>query len=180
MKKIFGILFLFIIINAQGQVKKVSLLASGLTCSMCSNAINKALKKIDYIESVKADIKNSSFDITFKPGAKVRFDDLKNKVEDAGFSVANMTASVEFDNASVANDEHITIDGMVFHFLNVKEQVLSGPTIIKVMDKGFVTAKQYKQNGKFTKMECYKTGSAASCCIKTGLTPGTRIYHVSI
>lgn len=162
------------------SVKKASLQASGLTCSMCSNAINKALQKIEYIETVKANIQNSSFDITFKPGAKVNFDDLKKKVEGAGFSVASLSASVYFDNAVVKNDAHITVDGMALHFLNIKEQVLSGTRDVKIIDKGFVSAKDYKKNGKYTTMECYKTGTAGSCCSKSGLAAGTRIYHVHI
>ena len=180
MKKIFSVLFLFTILHVQGQVKKVTLQASGLTCSMCSNSINKALKTIDYVDKVMANIKNSSFDITFKPAAKVNFDDLKMKVEDAGFSVAGLTAMVDFENASITNDEHVNVDGMVFHFLNVKDQTLSGTQAIKVIDKGFVSAKDYKKNGKYTKMECYKTGTASSCCTKAGLAAGTRIYHVTI
>jgi len=180
MKKIFSILFLCAMMQTQAQVKKVTLQASGLTCSMCSNSINKALKTVDYVEKVMANIQSSSFEITFKPGAKVNFDDLKKKVEDAGFSVASLTATVDFENASVANDEHINMGGMIFHFLNVKEQTLEGTKIIKVIDKGYVSAKDYKKNGKYTKMECYKTGTAGSCCTKGGLAAGTRIYHVTI
>ncbi len=168
-------------LNAQ-SVKKATLQASGLTCSMCSNSINKALRTIDYIESVRANIQTSSFDITFKPGAKVKFDDLKMKVEDAGFSVAALSANVEFANASVSNDEHLTVDGMVFHFLNVKDQVLTGNKTIRILDKGFVSSKEFKKNEKFTKKECYKTGTsgAGNCCAKDGIATGTRIYHVTI
>ncbi|MEP7165755.1 MAG: heavy-metal-associated domain-containing protein [Ferruginibacter sp.] len=182
MKKIFSVLFLFVMVQVQGQVKNVMLQASGLTCSMCSNSINKALKTIDYIQSVRANIQTSSFNITFKEGAKVNFDDLKMKVEDAGFSVANLTATINFDNAAIANDEHLDINGMIFHFMNVKEQVLSGSKSIRILDKGYVTMKEYKKNEKFTKKECYKTGTAGtgSCCSKSGLAAGTRIYHVTI
>ncbi|CAN5888881.1 hypothetical protein BH11BAC4_BH11BAC4_03050 [soil metagenome] len=179
-KKIFSILFLFVAMHTQAQVKKVTLQASGLTCSMCSNAINKALKTIDYVDKVMANIQTSSFDITFKPGAKVNFDDLKMKVEGAGFTVANLAAVVDFQNAAVANDDHINIGGMVFHFLNVKDQVLSGTKTVRVLDKGFVSAKDYKKNSRYTSMECYKTGTAGNCCVKAGLTAGTRIYHVTI
>lgn len=172
----FGNLF----ISQAQSIKKVSLQASGLTCSMCSNAINKALKTIDYIENVRSNIKTSTFDITLKPGAKLKLDDLKNKVEDAGFSVASLVVSVDFNNTSIANDEHINVDEMVFHFLNVKNQVLNGATDIKVIDKGYVSAKDYKKNGKYTKMECYKTGKVSSCCSKASSVVGARVYHVSI
>ena len=182
MKKIFSVLLVFVMSHAQAQVKHATLQASGLTCSMCSNSINKALKTIDYIESIRANIQTSSFSISFKEGAKVNFDDLKMKVEDAGFSVANLTATVNFDNASIANDEHLNVDGMVFHFLNIQEQVLTGTKTIRILDKGYVTTKEFKKNEKFTKKECYKTGTAgsSSCCSKEGIVAGTRIYHVTI
>ena len=95
--------------RTQAQVNKVQLQASGLTCSMCSNAINKSLKTIDYIDKVMANIKTSTFEISFKPGAKINFDQLKKKVEDAGFSVANMKAMVNFENVKVEKDEQILV-----------------------------------------------------------------------
>ena len=53
----------------EAQIIKVSLQASGLTCSMCSNAINKSLKTIDFVDRVPADITTYSFEISFKPVA---------------------------------------------------------------------------------------------------------------
>jgi copper chaperone CopZ len=67
MKRLFLIAILFSInFCANAQINKVSIQASGLTCSMCSNAINKALKSIDYVDHVIANIKNSTFEIYFK------------------------------------------------------------------------------------------------------------------
>ncbi|RYY10302.1 MAG: copper chaperone, partial [Chitinophagaceae bacterium] len=67
MKKIMLIITLAVSVIANAQVTGVSLKASGLTCSMCSNAINKALKKLDFVEKVDSDIKTYSFEISFKP-----------------------------------------------------------------------------------------------------------------
>jgi len=171
---------LFFITTSNAQITKATLQASGLTCSMCSNAINQSLKSLDFIEKVQANIKNSSFDITFKPGSKVDIDQLKENVEDAGFFVASLTANVLFNNESVANDSHVDVDGTVFHFLNISNQTMNGEKTIKILDKGYVTAKVFKQNSKYTTMECYKTGKASACCSKGGLTEGTRIYHVTM
>ena len=52
MKKILIAFALLFFIKTEAQVTKVSLQASGLTCSMCSNAINKALKSLDIVENV--------------------------------------------------------------------------------------------------------------------------------
>ena len=165
---------------AGAQVKKVSLQASGLTCSMCSNAINKALKSLDFVDHVDANIKNSTFDISIKPDREVDFDLIKKKVEDAGFFVADFYATIHFSDAKAVNDQHLVVSNHTYHFLNIKDQLLDGDKTIRFLDKGFVSAKEFKKNNAFTKMECYKTGMAAECCKKDGLANGTRIFHVTI
>ena len=71
-------------------IKKVALVASGLTCSMCSKAIFKALTKLDFVEEVKVDIEQSKFILTFKSGKIVAIDQIKSAVADAGFSVQSL------------------------------------------------------------------------------------------
>ena len=180
MKTLFSVLIIFLSISVSAQVSQVTLQASGLTCSMCNNAISKALKTLPFAQSVTSDISSASFDISVKPGSKVNFDDIKKKVEGAGFSVSSMKAVVHFDDQKIVNDGHINAGGMAFHFLNVKDQTLNGDKTLQVLDKGFVSAKTFAKNAVYTKMECYKTGVAGSCCAKDNLAAGTRIYHVTI
>ena len=180
MKKIFFILAIVVAVSTQAQVTKVSLQASGLTCSMCSNSINKSLQTLDYVEKVMSDIKTSTFNITFKPGAAVNFDQLKKKVEDAGFFVANLKATILFNDLIIEKDNHYNVAGLTLHFLNAGGQTLSGEQTVQVVDKGYVSAKAFKKNQLFTQMECYKTGVAGSCCSKEGLAKGSRIFHVTI
>ncbi len=175
---IISLLFCSASINA--QVKKVSLQASGLTCSMCSNAIYKALQTVDFVDKVDANINNSTFVITFKPNAVVDFDVLKNKVEGAGFFVANFWATIHFTDLKIKNDEPVQAIGKNLMFLNVTNQQLNGDKTIKFLDKGYVSAKEYKKNSSLTSKECYKTGVADATCIQSGIAKGTRIYHVTI
>jgi copper chaperone CopZ len=72
------------------EIKKVSLVASGLTCSMCSKAIFKALTKLDFVEEVKVDIEKSMYVMTFKAGKKADIDLIKLAVTDAGFGVQSL------------------------------------------------------------------------------------------
>lgn len=72
------------------EIKKVSIVASGLTCSMCSKAIFKALTKLDFVEEVKVDIEKSMYIMTFKTGKKVDIDQIKLAVTDAGFGVQSL------------------------------------------------------------------------------------------
>lgn len=170
MKSIVLALAIICSFNATAQVTKINLQASGLTCSMCSNSINKALKTIPYVDKVIANIKTSTFEISFKPGAKINFDDFKAKVEGAGFSVAKLNATMDFKNQQVKNDTHIDFQGLNLHFLNVKNQLLNGSYNVQLLDKGYVSAKEFKKNAAYTSMTCYKTGEMA----------GERMYHVTI
>lgn len=133
-------------VNAQSQVSKVNLQASGLTCSMCSNSINKALKTLDFVDKIDANIKTSTFEISFKPGANVDFDKLKKKVEDAGFSVAKFVATIRFNNIKVKPNEPVSVGNKTFQFVSVKENLLNGDKQVKIIDKGFVPSKEYKKN----------------------------------
>ena len=164
----------------RAQFTNASLQASGLTCSMCNNAIYKALKALPFVGSVESDIKHSSFGIIFKENAPVDIDAMKNAVENAGFSVASFTLTGSFDHVSIGNDKHVVIDGRHFHFLKVNDQVLNGPQTITVVDKDFLTARDFKKFSAATKMTCIQTGKAGPSCEKEGLSGNTRIYHVTI
>ncbi|MDB5203796.1 MAG: Heavy metal transport/detoxification protein [Ferruginibacter sp.] len=180
MKSLLVAFALFISVTSNAQVTRVNLQASGLTCSMCSNAINTALKTLDYVDKVYANIKTSSFDLSFKPGARVDFDEIKKKVEDAGFSIAKMQATVQFNNQAIQKDAHVSTNGMLLHFVNASNKTLNGTQTLQIVDKGYVSAKAFKKNQLTTTMDCYKTGVAGSCCTKTGVSAGARVYHVTI
>ena len=146
MKTIFLLVAIALSTMAHAQVKSVSLQASGLTCSMCSNAINKALKTLDFVEKVNADIKSYTFEIFFKSNSAVDFDLIRKSVEKAGFSVCAFSAIIHFDDVSVQLNQPVIIQNKTLVFLNIKKLVLSGDKQIKVVDKDFISAKEYKKN----------------------------------
>ncbi len=166
--------------NASAQIKQVTIQASGLTCSLCSNAINKALHKLDFVADVEPNIQESTFEINFKNGSSVNFDLLKKKVEDAGFFVAKMWVDMNIPETMVENDSHIEANGLMLHFLNVGSKTLKGDVKLRLLDKGFVSSKEYKKNARFTSMDCYKTGVMGPCCKNKKDKEYTRIYHVTI
>lgn len=181
MKKIFiATIILCCAIASHAQFSKATIQASGLTCAMCSRAIDNSLKQLPFVESVQPDIKNSAFTIVFRKNETADIDQLKKAVEDAGFFVAKFTITGQFENVSIKNDEHVAINGKEYHFLNVQDQVLNGEKNLVVVDKSFVTAAAFKKYNASTAMQCIKTGKAGGCCEKAGLSAGTRIYHVTI
>lgn len=160
MKKLLLSIAIAASVIANAQVRTVSLQASGLTCSMCSNAINKALKKLDFVLTVDADIKTYTFEISFKQNSIIDFDLIKKKVESAGFTVCAFYANLHFNNVQVNAGEPIVIQDKIFLFVNTKNQLLSGDKQVKIMDKGFVSAKEYKRNNY--------------------MVPSPQTYHVSL
>lgn len=166
--------------NAQ-QYKKASLQAAGLTCAMCSNATFKSLKTLPFVDKIDTDLNNTTFVLHFKPGSAVNLDQLKSKVENAGFSVAKLTVTASFNKVKVENDAHINFAGNTLHFMNVKPQVLEGDKDITVIDKDFIPAKSFKSYSAKTTMPCYKTGVMADCCKPAqGAAAEKRVYHVTI
>jgi copper chaperone CopZ len=181
MKKLLLVIAIgFFMLPASAQFSKAVLQATGLTCAMCSNAINKALQKIPFVESVKSDIKNSAFSITFKPGTDVDPDALKEAVEDAGFAIGSLKLTGNFTDLKVEKDQHIKIGKENFHFVGSGPERLNGEQSLTVVDKHFVTEKQYKKYSTATKMNCMQTGKAGACCKKDGITENERIFHFII
>lgn len=171
---------LFISASTQAQFKSATLQAAGLTCAMCAKAINESLKELSFVESVKPEIKTSQFVIQFKSGSTVDPDAVKKAVEDAGFSIAKLRLSGNFDNVKLEKDAHVSIEGKTFHFINAGSQTLSGEKTITVVDKSFVTAKDFKKYAAATTMACVQTGKAAACCAKEKVAANSRVYHVVI
>lgn len=181
MKTIYALILIFIFtINAQAQFTKVSLQASGLTCSMCSKAVMNSLKKVGFVDKVDVDIKNQQYNLSLRKGSAINFDALKKAVEDAGFSVASFKVSAVVNNIKAIKESHIQIGNQYFHFLNAANQSLNGAVTFSIVDKQFVTDKQFKKYSAASKMECVQTGRTAKCCTSDNLPSNTRVYHAVI
>jgi copper chaperone CopZ len=181
MKKIFivaAVLLSSIFANAQFQT--ASLTAAGLTCAMCTKAIYNSLEKIPSVEKVDVDIKSSQFLVTFKKGSAVDPDQLQKAVEDAGFSVSRFKITGVFNHIPISNDMHVQIGGKAFHFINTPEKVLDGTQTLTMVDKNYVTAREFKKVTGSTNHPCVETGKAESCCVKMGSSHNERIYHVML
>jgi copper chaperone CopZ len=143
-------LFLFITTGfsfvTYAQVTKVSLQASGLTCSMCSNSVYKSLKTIGFIDKIDANIKTSTFEITFRPADHIDFDILKVKVEDAGYAVAKFVATIQCRDVKVEGNEPVRIGNVMLQFVNLKEKSLNGEKKVRIVSKGFIPSREYKKN----------------------------------
>jgi len=180
MKSLLMLFAFFIGMQANAQFSKASLQASGLTCSMCSKAVKAALEEITFVEKVQVDIKNQQYNLTFKSGAAVSFDALSKAVEDAGFSVASLKVTADVNNVTLEKDTHLQIGDQYFHFLNSAGKQLNGVTTFSIVDKSFVSAKEFKKWSSASKLACVQTGKVSACCTKENVADQARVYHVVI
>jgi len=68
-----------------------SLRVDGLACPFCAYGIEKKLKRTEGVESVDIDLKNGLVVVRTTAGRVFTEDQLRQLVEDAGFSMKSMT-----------------------------------------------------------------------------------------
>ena len=93
-KTIFTIFFLSIIFSAEysySQLTKATIGVDGFTCSLCTKGVEGQFESLDFVKSVKADLKNTLFVLTFKSKPAINIKDLNSAVTDGGFSVRNIS-----------------------------------------------------------------------------------------
>jgi copper chaperone CopZ len=151
------------------QVSKAEMQVSGLTCSMCQLATQKAVKTLDFVADIQPDLNNTNFVITFKKDKTVNPDLLAKKVKGAGFSVSKLVLTYTFSDLKIENGSTFTYGGAQFSFLNVAAKTLDGATKITLLDKDFVSAGTYKQ-----------LASKGGESYRTGKMGNIRNYHVGL
>lgn len=162
------ILLLVTATTVQAQITKAELTATGLTCSMCSKATYKQLASIPEVEKVETDLNKTAFILYFKEGSTINVNSLKKKVEDAGFSVGQLIVTMKLNNQKAENNASFTQDNISYTFMNSTPKLLSGEVKVKILDKGFVTEKEYKQLVKLAKQyPTYTVATANTYHIKT-------------
>lgn len=138
MKKIFLILALLIGGSTlKAQVTKLTIGVDGFTCSLCAKGIEEQFRSLDFVKSVKTDLKNTLFVLSLKSNPSVNVSQIRDAVIDGGFTVRDIGME---GKGTVRNNG----SGFVFTSPNtpdiqlndVKENISDGD---KVQIKGKVT-----------------------------------------
>ena len=172
-----AIILMLLTLDTFANFTEAKVKVTGITCSMCSNSVNKALTSLKFAEKVDVDLEKAIFTITFKAGETVIIDDIKSKIEGAGFSVGELIASFKFSNLEVTNDFHYAYENNTYHFVNIKNQKLNDIVYVRFVDKGLTSQKEYKKYVGLTSYKCIKTGKPENCCQNAS---AKRIYHITI
>ncbi|MFV8342923.1 heavy-metal-associated domain-containing protein [Flavobacterium sp. XS2P39] len=132
-------------VKSYSQITKAEIMATGLTCSMCSNAINKQLKSFTEVDSIGTDLNTNTFTVYFKKDNSLQPKVLKNAVEKAGFFVGSMVLTAKFHTPKIEDNTTLKVDDATYTFIDIKNPVAHEETKYRVLDKGFVTQKEYKK-----------------------------------
>lgn len=171
MKKLLFIPVLFFSFIASSQFSKAEMQVSGLTCSLCSNAVKKGLENVGFVKEVKVDIKTQQYKIIFKENAAIDPDKLKDAVSNAGFSVAKFEVTGHFTNLKFQKEEPVQINNLFFLLLNSNRATINGDLTLTIIEKDYLTARNLKK---------YCSNPSIKCLQPTMTSGNKRIYHVII
>jgi copper chaperone CopZ len=144
--------------KSYSQISKAEIVATGLTCSMCSNAINKQLKKLVKVDSVSTDLNTNTFVVYLKKDSTLSPKTFKESVEKAGFFIGSMQVTIPADQLR-SNSNYI--------FIEAKAPTSTNEVVVKIFDKEYVTAKEYKKLLKsYSKIETFALNNEADYHIK--------------
>jgi copper chaperone CopZ len=145
------ILLLMVPLGAKAQFKSATMQIDGLTCSLCSYGVERAIKKLKFVEQVKVDLNTNIAEVQFKPSDNVSIKSLSKSVFDAGFSVRTLTATVDLSKVSFQKD-HFLFGNDLFFILNEEEGKDSGRNVgiqqVTFVEKRFTDDSFYKKYKK--------------------------------
>ena len=138
------------------QISKAEIIATGLTCSMCSNAINKQLKTLPEVVTVETDLNTNTFTVTLKEGNDLSPKVFKEKVEKAGFFVGSLVVTSKSE--TITKSAYILVDDKISNASEIQ---------FKILDKGFVTEMEFKKLSKtYKNVETYASNNEDDFHIK--------------
>jgi copper chaperone CopZ len=172
MKSLFTIILIATFFVTSAQIKSAKLQASGLTCAMCSRAVYKSLMQIPSVDKIDVNIQNSTYNINFKKGVDVNPDDFSKAVMAAGFSVSNFTLICNFSSIAIENGTQVQLNNKTFHFVGLQKHLLNGETSITLIDKTFLTPKDFKKYSQNNPINCLQSGMKSDKV--------SREYHATI
>ena len=172
-KKIFRLVFVFILLNSlvgYAQIRSVIIGIDGLHCSACSFGTEKSIRKLDFVKNVKMDLNKHLAEIEFKGDKEISLEAITKQVIDAGFSVRNMFVQFDFLNPTPIK-ENLCYEGnnLIFNFTSVKEQTLDKTTTLQVLGEQFMSKSEFKKWKLLLKSSCNSTVPSSK-----------KVYHVTI
>jgi copper chaperone CopZ len=80
--------------SANAQVEEVKITVDGLTCNLCAAGLDRSLRRVEGVASVRVVLASQVATVTVKPGARVAPAQLRAAVERAGQSLRGIELHV--------------------------------------------------------------------------------------
>lgn len=115
LKKFFAIILLSLLsagINfLHAQVTEAVVGVDGFTCSLCAKGVEGQFKALDFVKTVKTDLKKTQFTLSFRNNPGIRFTEIRDAVTDGGFSLREIDITAKGS---------LKTDGNTFYLLETK------------------------------------------------------------
>lgn len=72
------------------QVSQLTIGVDGFTCSLCAKGVEEQFKSLEFVKNVKTDLKKTEFILTFRTNPKINISQIRDAVNDGGFSVRDI------------------------------------------------------------------------------------------
>jgi copper chaperone CopZ len=102
---------------ASAQIDEVRIVVNGLTCNLCAAGLERSLRKLDAVSSVRVALADETAFVTLKPGVRFDADRFRAAVTDAGQETRRV--ELRFRGAVREHDGAYTVEaspGMRFAF----------------------------------------------------------------
>jgi P-type Cu+ transporter len=114
------------------ETKQIILPVTGMTCANCVATIERNLKKLDGVQSAAVNLSSERAVVEYNP-EKLGLSDMVNKVEHAGYGIANGMAELVIQGMMDVNDGRRLEKGVrkLFGVMDIQVNITSGKVNVK-------------------------------------------------
>jgi copper chaperone CopZ len=138
-------LVLFFATQAHAEFTWVEVGVEGLTCSQCARSVELKVRKLDFVEDVKMNLRTTTMRVELKRDSGVDIIQIAKAVDDAGFSVGYVNAGFVFHQVEVEDGLCLRLNDVVFNFVKTGHRVLDGETILKFVGQPFLSGREFAE-----------------------------------
>lgn len=140
-----AVLLLWSFLPAMAQIGEAKIGVNGLTCSLCVRSVEKSIRELDFVDSVRMNLSQTEGTIYFRKSEKISLNALAEKVVDAGFSVRSMEVEIDFSRVKQIGDHCFQIGDDLYIFAEGKKSPKKGFSRVILIGENFLTKKEYKK-----------------------------------
>ncbi len=136
---LFIFITIFSVLSINAQTNTVIIDVNGLTCSLCSKAVEKKMRQLDFVQSVKMDLNSNEASVSIDFSKNPDWNLLAKSVYEAGFSIGNFRVP-SCEKTSQLLQSGDCINDYAFVGANGKRE---NPDYYVLIGKYFMTSKVY-------------------------------------